>query len=293
MRQQHSFDLHLHTEWSWDGTATLSSYLATADARKMRCLAITDHLCWDVADEIAEQAAAYPDLRVITGSELYVQSEVVDDCVHFLCYGFPAELPPALEPIHAYGRNWLQSGGEPLRQSIARHFGLSEDESRRIAMSPRSPKTHPVQGLTLSNQTLTGLSLRAAGLEFSDDELPDILADTWAPVPEARPASEVIPQLKQTDLVLVLAHPHYCFDGENTDTLDALREELQFDGIECAHRRISREHTEALAQYCAERGLLATAGSDNHYEDRIEECLGITYGCEDWLDPFMERVPTL
>jgi predicted metal-dependent phosphoesterase TrpH len=293
MRQQHSFDLHLHTEWSWDGTATLSSYLVTADARKMRCLAITDHLCWDAADEIAEQAAAYPDLRVITGSELYVQSEVVDDCVHFLCYGFPAELPPALEPIYAYGRGWLQSGGEALRLSITRRFGLSEDEGRRIAMSCRSPKTHAVQGLTLCSQSLTGLTLRSAGIEVDDAELRDIMADTWAPVPESRPASEVIPQLKKTDLVLVLAHPHYCFDGENTDTLDELREELQFDGVECAHRRIPREHTEALAQYCAERGLLATAGSDNHYEDRIEECLGITYGCEDWLDPFMERVPTL
>jgi len=64
----------------------------------------------------------------------------------------------------------------------------------------------------------------------------------------------------------------------------------QFEGVECAHHRIPPEHTEALCRYCRERGLLSTAGSDVHFEEKIAERLGVHCGSEDWLDPFLERV---
>jgi len=134
-------------------------------------------------------------------------------------------------------------------------------------------------------------ALSASGMDATPDAVQRILADMWVPVPEAPVASEIIPQLKKTDLVLVLAHPYYCFDGKDISKLDLLREEFQFDGVECAHPHVEPDQTETLARYCRNHGLLLTAGTDNHGEENIAATLGVHHGSETWLDPFLERVP--
>jgi len=291
VRQQHSYDLHLHSEWSWDASATLPSYLEVATARQMRCLAITDHDCWDVEHDIALQAPAYPNLRVIAGSEIYIRSEALDNkWIHFLCYGFPRKLPDELIQIQTTIRQWMHAGGLELCRSFSRRYGLGEEESSRIAWSCRPSKTHQVQGLTHANTVKIAAALRAAGIDASDDDARHIQAEMWAAMPEIPAALAIIPKLKKTDLVLVLAHPYYCYDGTKTDQLDLLREELQFDGIECAHHRIEQGHTEGLERYCRERNLLSTAGTDNHTEEGIASSLGVHYGSEAWLEPFLERL---
>ena len=291
MREQHSYDLHLHTEWSWDANATLKTYVETAEARKMRCLAITDHNNWDVAEEIAPLAEASSSLRVIQGTELYIRSEALDQTIHFLCYGIPSQLSGPLKQIQAAAHQWMRAGGEGLAQGIAHQFGVGEDEATRIAKNCRPEKTHRTQGLTLASQNKIMAALSASGIDAAPEEMKGLLAEMWEPVPEAPLASEIIPQLNKSDLVLVLAHPYYCFDGDDIRKLDLLREEFQFDGVECAHHRIEMDRTEILERYCQDHGLLSTAGTDNHGEENIATTLGVHVGSDAWLDPFMERVP--
>lgn len=46
--------------------------------------------------------------------------------------------------------------------------------------------------------------------------------------------------------------------------MDALREELQFDGIECSHSGFGCEISKFYRSYARKHKLLCTGGSDNH-----------------------------
>ena len=70
--------------------------------------------------------------------------------------------------------------------------------------------------------------------------------------------------------VVSMAHPTLYLDEFDRHRLDALREEIDFDGIECAHPAIPRALTPHYRAYCVEHGLVSTAGSDSHTAAQIE-----------------------
>ena len=62
-------DLHIHTTYSWDGTASVSAVLKTAVARGLSVVAITDHNEIEGAREALELAPAYG-MDVVPGMEI-------------------------------------------------------------------------------------------------------------------------------------------------------------------------------------------------------------------------------
>jgi predicted metal-dependent phosphoesterase TrpH len=62
-------DLHIHTTYSWDGTASVSAVLKTAAARGLSVLAITDHNEIEGAHKAQELAPAYG-LEIVPGIEI-------------------------------------------------------------------------------------------------------------------------------------------------------------------------------------------------------------------------------
>ena len=62
-------DLHIHSVYSWDGTATVSAVLKTAMIRGLNVIAITDHDEIEGALEAQETASSYG-LEVVPGIEI-------------------------------------------------------------------------------------------------------------------------------------------------------------------------------------------------------------------------------
>ena len=52
-----AFDLHLHTEWSYDAENHIDGYFRAARKKGLRAIAITDHHLMDGYDEVLEVAA--------------------------------------------------------------------------------------------------------------------------------------------------------------------------------------------------------------------------------------------
>src|SRR5690606_12571998 len=82
-----SYDLHLHTFWSYDATAEIEPYFRQARQLGMRCITITEHHNIDSAAEIAEIASGYPEIRHIVSAELSVSTSI--GSVDLLCYNLP------------------------------------------------------------------------------------------------------------------------------------------------------------------------------------------------------------
>lgn len=72
------FDLHLHSEWSYDAKNPIEGCFGIAQKKGMRALAITDHHLMDGCDEVPEVAAKCPEVGYLSGAELTVHCGVKD-----------------------------------------------------------------------------------------------------------------------------------------------------------------------------------------------------------------------
>ena len=94
----------------------------------------------------------------------------------------------------------------------------------------------------------------------------------------------VVPVAKQLGTVVSMAHPTVYLEEFDIQRLDALREEIDFDGIECAHPAIPDALTPRYRNYCVEHGLVSTAGSDSHSEADIEAEFATHGGPDAWME---------
>ena len=67
-----TYDLHLHTYWSYDATAHVESYFRRAEALGLRCIAITEHHNLDSLADTGKAARRYPTVRWLRAAELTV-----------------------------------------------------------------------------------------------------------------------------------------------------------------------------------------------------------------------------
>ena len=63
-----SYNLHLHTHWSYDGEVAPEAYLKRATELGMRCIAFTDHDNIDVRRDLGRLAPQYPRIRAVLGA---------------------------------------------------------------------------------------------------------------------------------------------------------------------------------------------------------------------------------
>jgi hypothetical protein len=113
-----AYDLHLHTGWSYDATATAADLLAAAAAAGVRRVAITDHHVVDGLAEAIEAAAGYPDVTLVCGAEITVTASI--GSVDMLCLGFTPAAIEALWPIRDAYHQWQRECGAALCAGIRR-----------------------------------------------------------------------------------------------------------------------------------------------------------------------------
>ena len=287
-RPRASYDLHLHSYWSYDATARIEAHFKRARELGVRCLAITDHHVFDAFADVLECSKQYPEVTSILSSELTATTSV--GAVDLLCYGFPAELTPALQGLNDLHHDWQKAAGA-ARSEALQLLGHPFGEADRLALlqSYRPADVIAVQGNThVRNQVLADYCI-SCGYISSNEEYGNLMtrAKEAVPFPPYPTVEQIVPVVKETGVKIAIAHPHGYFLQGDRARMDLLREECQLDGIECAHRQVPPEFTSIYRAYCVEHGLFSVGGSDSHHEPDIEEIFAGHGGDEEWLDEFL------
>ncbi len=287
-----SYDLHLHTYWSYDACACPATYFRAAAARGLRCIAVTEHHVLDFQPELERLKREFPDVRCLRAGEFTVNTSL--GSVDLVCLGFPPETPADIQAVLDQYHQWQRAYGAAICRGMqAIGCNYTDQHRRELLRDYRPAKTLRVQGDThVRNQMQRAYFLRRR-LAASAEEYADLMkrakaAGAAPPYPEAR---DVVPVFKAHGVLIAIAHPHGPCAGADLDRLETLRKECQLDGVECAHSTMPAELIPVFRSYCEERGLFSSAGSDCHHDYEIETLFTRHGGAEEWLDELLERLP--
>jgi len=290
-QRQASYDLHLHTYWSYDATTDPWLYFQRARALGMRCIAITDHHVLDSLEEVLGIASNCPDLRVLPSAELTVTTSI--GSVDLLCYGFPrqrsAELQSVLEAYHG----WQRAAGEAwCRGMQALGYDYTDEQRLALLRSYRPSKAIEVQGYTHVKNQVQRRYFIERGFIATEDEYPGLVDRfrervSFPPYPSVE---RVVPVIRRAGVRVAIAHPYRYFQGYDLGRMDALREECSLDGIECAHPSVPPEYTRLYRHYSVRHDLFSVGGSDCHEDGEVQGLFGCHGGEEAWLDEFLDSL---
>ncbi|RKX36048.1 MAG: hypothetical protein DRP71_01755 [Verrucomicrobia bacterium] len=290
-RPPSTYDLHLHTSWSYDATASPERYFKRAGELGIRCLAITEHHVLDSLPQVREVAKRFPEIRVIPAAELSVTTSF--GAIDLLCYGFPSKTTEAVQEVLEHYHTWQRACGSAVSEGM-QAIGFDYTDQRRcdLLKSYRPAEAIDLQGVThVKNQRQLDFFL-AEGYIRDETEYRPLLerAAREVPPPPYPAVDEVVPAVQAAGVLVAIAHPFGYFGGTDRDRMDALTEECRLDGIECAHLKVPVECSPIYRAYCEEKGLFSVAGTDCHSDEDIEELLTCHGGKEKWLDEFLERL---
>lgn len=292
------FDLHLHSQWSYDACIPVEWYFAQASQLGLKAIAITDHHTMDGLDNIKSAAKKFPDVRFFAGVEITVATSI--GAVDLVCLNLPLSPPAGLERIFEHYRIWKRKHGDAGSTAL-QHVGInfSHKQREKILRTYRPEKCLLKHGITHVPRHIQRVYFEKWHFSQGQKEFDELLKKAaphalWPPCPQA---SEVLPVIKSHGGIIFLAHP-VVYAGDNIYKLDQLREELAFDGLECAHTLIPHTLTGRYRKYCLEHGLLSSAGSDTHCSKDHNYAVNVNSpgvfahhsGKIQWLKEIKERV---
>ena len=288
------YDLHIHTQWSYDAFTTLEEVFTLGKTRKTEALAVTDHHLMDAYSEIDSVAEKYPEVGFIAGGEFTVHSPL--GTFDMVCLGMPVEPGPGVQHVLQLYRNWQQAFGAAQSANLCR-LGYPFDDAERLALlkSYRPQKAIDRQGCTHVKYEILFEKVFSMGAEDDGTGIPKVF-QFFRDMPNYPEYDQVIPAIKAAGGVVLIAHPYHYFNRLDRKRMDELHEMLGFDGIECAHPSLTPEASVILRDYCVEKKLLSSGGSDMHQaapvhaKTRTTEFTGHC-GEKQWLQELLERVP--
>lgn len=287
-----SYDLHLHTYWSYDAAAHPATYFERAEMLEMRCIAITEHHVMDSLDEVAATARRYPRVRWAPGGEFTVNTSF--GAVDLLCYGLRRPWPASLERVLRQYHDWQRAYGSAISRGLTA-LGLDYSDERRLELLKsyrpakaihRQGNTHVRNGTQRAHFIQKGFIANAGGYGTLLKQ-----AAEKVPQPTYPEAADVVPVFRACGALVAMAHPHgHCPDADR-GKLDALREECALDGLECAHTTMPAGLSPRFRDYCVACGMFSVAGSDCHLDCEVRDKFARHGGAEEWLDEFLARLP--
>lgn len=287
-----SYDLHLHTWWSYDAMTTADELLAAAVRAGVRHVAITDHHVVDGLSETIAAAARFPEVEVVRAAELTVTTSI--GSVDMVCLGITPAAVPALQPVWDAYHEWQREYGAATSAGVrALGYDYSDEQRQELLASYRPAAALAVQGAThVANKMQREWFIKMGFIESEEEYGPFLRAAAeHVPLPRYPAADFVLPKVKQQGALLVIAHPTGYFQRDSRERMELLREELLLDGVECAHRTVPAELTPLYRAWCEEHDLLSSGGSDLHWHEDVDERIGLHAGADEWWTEIEERLP--
>lgn len=280
-----SFDLHLHTCWSYDAHTPVRDYFQFAQKKQTRAIAITDHHLMDGYEDVLDAAAEFPEVGYFSGSEISVNCEFGP--IDLVCLNLPRRPTPELAALFDTYRNWqISSGTNASRNFCAQGFPFDDNARMALLKSYRPEKTIAKQGNShVKNGLLIDYCIKNGFCKDLDEYRTK--RKLFTGMPPYPSYEQTVKAVKNAGGLIFIAHPCGYFLQNDLKRMDTLRELFQLDGIECAHPSIPEELSIFYRDYCVKHGLLSSAGSDLH--DPIFDEFAI-HGDERWLDELLERI---
>jgi hypothetical protein len=246
-KQSGIVDLHIHTTAS-DGTLTPEALMTEILLKRLTLFSVTDH---DSIENIDAMAKLAKDNRVdyIPGVEISVSFEGKE--LHILTYGVSSK-DDALEAILKRNQTIREVHNKALVTFACERHGCTFDFDQYAHEATRG-------GWKALNYLLDKGIVTSITDFFSQIE-------AYGTPLEFEPYDEVIPKLHALGYLLVLAHPPAYYGGRHLsiEMLDTLVS-LGIGGIECYSPYYkSQEDAAYYLDYCRERSLAITCGSDYH-----------------------------
>lgn len=244
-------DLHCHTKLS-DGSVGIEDLIAIASRSGIDTIAITDHDC--LAGSVRGQVIGKRyGVTVIPAVELSAFDEQVGKMVHIISY--LADSPARLEHICKQTSGARKRAAQIMMLKVAARFPISTEFILNHASgSTNLYKQHIVHALMDAGYTdkIYGDLYNAL---FDAGSETNVLAPTRTPS-----VKTVIDEIHEAGGVAILAHPG---KYNNIDELDEYVE-LGLDGIEVWSPFNDDELTQKLVEYCNDKKILLTGGSNFH-----------------------------
>lgn len=255
-------DLHTHSTAS-DGTLRPAELVALAVTVGLKAIALTDH---DTVLGLPEACAAGRDLgmEVIGGCELSVDSP--HGSMHLLGLWLP-ENPSRLRAALDHLAMLRRTRNEQIIANLNRHgVDITYDELAAASGGGTIGRPHIARLLVDKGHAAT---LQDAFLNWLRPG-----TKGYAPKEKLMPR-QAIALLKEEGATVILAHP--CTLHLDGDALQTEVRELRdwgLDGIEVFYSMHTQAQTNAYADLCRRLGLLPSAGSDFHGDNKPGIALG-------------------
>ncbi len=273
-------DLHTHSNAS-DGSFSPRELIAEASSRGITLLSLTDH---DTIDGIGEarRAAEEAGIAFVPGIEMEIAFEP-GEC-HLLGLGIHRPTDEFLEAIRVLAAQRVARNEAIL--DLMREYGIEAEYGDVEQFSAGKVIGRPhfahllIERKIVRNQEQAFSRFLGKGRPFF--------------VPKASmDLSRAIRLIKESGGAAILAHPLSLYVAWGR--LPALIEEwkgLGLDGLEAWHPTAKVRACERLDNLGRELGLLVTAGSDFHGNNRPDRKLGITAGGKKIDERFAEGLRT-
>jgi len=244
-------DLHIHS-WYSDGTLSLTEIIDKAKSQNITTISICDHELIDVYTEI-ENTDGINGIKIIPGVEITANMDGTS--YHILAYAFDMHNEP-LQVLLKYNRSiYVDMGNNLIANMMKDYPSLLIEE---YSLYKRNRKNGGWDSIDY---------LRSKGLVCDWESYVDLATKYASPLKsEFLSVQEVINIIHGAGGYAILAH--LCHHTES-DFSDCENKAIQFytvgiDGFECYYPEMPTEMTKYLVNFCNNRGLMVTAGSDDH-----------------------------
>jgi predicted metal-dependent phosphoesterase TrpH len=270
MRQRPIYDLHSHTTAS-DGKLRPRDLVRLAKRDGLRALAITDHDTVEAISE-AEDEARDLGLELVPGVEVSASFGPVP--IHVLGL-FVRYREPWLQAFFAEAAERRVDRIHTIVANLARE-GVEIEAEAVLARSTHGTVGRPHVAELLVERGIVP-SIREAFDRFLAEDRPGFVGYEKVTLDDA------LDLIRRAGGIASLAHPGLLDDP----TLVPRMADASLPAIEVFHKDHTPEQVAALERFTAERGLLATGGSDFHQHDGVT---GRALGCPELTEEAFEKL---
>jgi 3',5'-nucleoside bisphosphate phosphatase len=270
-------DLHCHTICS-DGSDTPIEILNKAAQAGLSGLSITDH---DTIEAYTPELFSHAEslgIRMMPGVEF--SSEILDNTVHVLGYGFDLKSPTLLAFIQEMQRRRNERNRAILQKLAQKNFVVTEEELLSVQQAAGVKKSlgrpHIAAVMILKGYAKT--FQEAFDLYLKEGSSCYVSGFKFTPL-------DAISVIHAANGKAVLAHPHFIKNGSLMGSLLS----LPFDGIECHYGTLHKHLERPWIKIAKQKGWIATGGSDYHGKFKPHISLGCSWVGESIFMQLLEQ----
>ena len=263
-------DLHVHTNHS-DGRLTVAEVLKKAKEEGIKTISFCDHNVLGAYEELENMDLETFNVKIITLIEFDFVHYNKD--FHMLGYNFDWK---KMNKSKLINKNTKEEIMQEEREKLNFLKGVCKKPNIRIdeKLDIKTPNDKAIivlkynmmefeENSQILDKMLGKDRKKSFARGFVHNRNSPFFIDTVAGLPTAKEVADLIHEVGGK---VFLAHPFDYKDLNHKEYIQEIYNLGILDGIECIHRRHTLEQIEYIKQFCKERDLYISGGSDFHRE---------------------------